>query len=32
MNRGSNNFSMIAQLRGNFGSNFMNFGAMDNYL
>jgi hypothetical protein len=28
MNKGSNYFSMIGQLRTNFGSNFMNFGAM----
>jgi hypothetical protein len=32
MNRGSNKFSMIGQLGTNFGSIFMNFGAMDNYL
>jgi hypothetical protein len=30
MNRGSNNFSMIGQLRKNFSPIFMNFGAMDN--
>jgi hypothetical protein len=32
MNGGSNNFSTIGQLRTNFSSLFMNFGAMDNYL